>query len=167
MLYTLSVLVAGVLFAEWSGRRQLKAITLPAAALIFLALGWQGDPSTSTYGMWVFAGLTLSVVGDVCLLPAGSGKPFLVGLGAFLLAHVAYSVAFVTLGVNWAWVGGVVIPLLGVAWVIHRWLAPDVPTKLQGAVMAYIVVDGGSGRHSHRGPTATASGPTQPAAITI
>jgi uncharacterized membrane protein YhhN len=140
VLLALTALVAGLLFAEWSGRHRLKAVTKTAAALCFLAMGWQGDPGASTYGMWVFAGLALSVVGDVCLLPAGSGKPFLAGIGTFLLAHVAYGVAFVSLGVHWACVGGVLIPLVGVAWAIHRWLAPDVPAKLRGAVTAYIVV---------------------------
>jgi len=140
VLLALTALVGGLLFAEWSGRRRLKALTKTAAALCFLAMGWQGDPGASTYGMWVFAGLALSVVGDLCLLPAGSGKPFLAGIGAFLLAHVAYAMAFVSMGVHGPCAGGAMAVMAVIAVFIHRWLVPDVPAKLRGAVTAYVVV---------------------------
>jgi uncharacterized membrane protein YhhN len=44
-------------------------------------------------GWWVAAGLALSLAGDVALL-GSSKRAFLAGLVLFLLAHVAYIVAF-------------------------------------------------------------------------
>ena len=56
-----------------------------------------GVPET-TLARLVAAGIVLSIVGDAALLGAGNGA-FMVGLAAFLLAHVAYVIAFVGVAV--------------------------------------------------------------------
>ncbi len=59
----------------------LLSITIPAA--------WEGEDA---YARWVTLGLVLSLAGDVFLLHPD--ERFLAGLGAFLLAHLAYIAAF-------------------------------------------------------------------------
>lgn len=64
--------------------------TLP---LVFVALGagLAGAP-------WLLvAALVLSALGDLCLAQAGESA-FVAGLGAFLLAHIAYAVLFFSVG---------------------------------------------------------------------
>ena len=56
-----------------------------------------GRPTT-TFARLVTAGIALSVVGDVALL-WDSNRAFMVGLAAFLLAHVAYVIAFLGVAV--------------------------------------------------------------------
>jgi uncharacterized membrane protein YhhN len=103
----LAVLVVGAL-AVLSAERELKWLHIPtkplATALLALIVGW---PRTRL-AVWVDVGIALSVVGDIALLGAGKGA-FLAGLGAFLLAHLAYGAAFAGVAV---WSPGVVIVAL-------------------------------------------------------
>jgi uncharacterized membrane protein YhhN len=62
---------------------------------------------------WVIAALALGLVGDIALMLAGNDADdavdaaFLGGLGAFLLGHAAYIVAFLRFGVQgWETLGG-------------------------------------------------------------
>jgi len=66
--------------------------------LICLVLGGYLISKTRLYGNFsklIFAGLLFSLVGDIALLFAGNGGTFfIVGLSAFLVAHVFYATAF-------------------------------------------------------------------------
>lgn len=57
---------------------------LPVLAL----LGWLHDASVSDYRRWITLGLLFSLLGDVLL--AWPTDLFVFGLGAFLVAHLAY-----------------------------------------------------------------------------
>ena len=62
---------------------------IPIALLAYLV--WQRLPDQA--GRWLLTGLMLSVLGDICIeLPFEPG--FVLGLGSFLLAHIAYTVSF-------------------------------------------------------------------------
>ena len=63
---------------------------LPVLAL----LGWLHDAPPSDYRRWISLGLIFSLLGDVLL--AWPGDLFVFGLGAFLLAHVAYLKAYLS-----------------------------------------------------------------------
>ncbi|AMZ75361.1 MULTISPECIES: lysoplasmalogenase [Pseudomonas] len=63
---------------------------MPVLAL----LGWLHDAPPSEYRRWVSLGLIFSLVGDVLL--AWPGDLFVFGLGAFLLAHLAYLKAYLS-----------------------------------------------------------------------
>jgi alkenylglycerophosphocholine/alkenylglycerophosphoethanolamine hydrolase len=63
---------------------------LPVLAL----LGWLHDAPPTDYRRWVSLGLIFSLVGDVLL--AWPGDLFIFGLGAFLLAHLAYLKAYLS-----------------------------------------------------------------------
>ena len=70
--------------------RWLEMVFKPVTTLLFFAV--IGRPESS-FARWVTAGIALSVVGDVALL-WNSDRAFIAGLVAFLLAHVAYVIAF-------------------------------------------------------------------------
>nr|WP_246881772.1 MULTISPECIES: lysoplasmalogenase [unclassified Pseudomonas] len=63
---------------------------LPVLAL----LGWLHDAPPSDYRRWISLGLIFSVLGDVLL--AWPGDLFVFGLGAFLVAHLAYLKAYLS-----------------------------------------------------------------------
>jgi uncharacterized membrane protein YhhN len=84
-------------------------------------------------------GLVLAAIGDVCLIPKDR-RAFLAGLVAFLLGHVAYTIAFLERGVLWeaaALVGGIA---LVVSIAIVRWLWPHLRMPMHPPVLAYVVV---------------------------
>ena len=88
-----------------------------SASFAFLAYAWaHGLWSAGPHGPWFVIALLLSAVGDAALL--GKSKPaFLSGLGAFLLAHVAYAIGFLWLGIHWLplLIGGVIVVPLGIS----------------------------------------------------
>jgi len=78
-------------YAAWKENRVLLFIAKPAT-LLFLILwsiqitGWQGSM------LWFGLGLIFSLGGDVALL--FSVRWFLLGMGSFMLAHVAFIIGF-------------------------------------------------------------------------
>lgn len=85
---------------------------------------------------WVLAGLWLSLAGDVALLWPKEG--FLAGLVSFLLAHLAYLVAFTRdqrFGAWWPAFAG----YAGAAGLILSQLWPGVPGALRAPVIAYVL----------------------------
>jgi uncharacterized membrane protein YhhN len=70
--------------------RWLEIAFKPLTTLLFFAV--IGRPET-TFARWITAGIALSVIGDVALL-SDSNRAFMIGLVAFLLAHIAYVIAF-------------------------------------------------------------------------
>jgi multidrug efflux pump subunit AcrA (membrane-fusion protein) len=81
----------GHLLAEATGRRPARAGFKIAASCGFVLLG--ALSAGDLYGWLVLAGLVLSAIGDVLLL-SDAHRPFLAGVGVFLLAHVSYAAAF-------------------------------------------------------------------------
>jgi uncharacterized membrane protein YhhN len=79
----------GFLWAIDEGLREVRLVTKALPMVCLLAWLW---PPRGRYARWITAGLGLSLLGDV-LLELGPHL-FLPGLGAFLLAHVSYAVAY-------------------------------------------------------------------------
>ena len=132
--------VVGLLFAEWRQIALGRWLFKPVASLGFILAAWLLDPLSSSYGSYIFLGLILSMIGDVCLIPQGSGKIFLLGVGSFLLAHVAYTAAFFFVAFHPAGLFGVLVPMSAIAFFIYKWLSPDVPDKLQKPILGYVIV---------------------------
>jgi len=126
--------LAGLLFAEARGRAAARAVAKTAASLGFvgvaLALGVRG-----AYGRWMLAGLVLSVAGDLFLL-SKEKAPFLAGLVAFLLAHLAYAAAFLPVSHPSP---GVLLALLATGALVLRLLWPHLGS-MRPAVSAYTAV---------------------------
>ena len=110
----------------------LKTLT---TVLVIVFAARRGHPGTMfTRALW--AGLGLSLLGDVALLWPQQG--FLPGLVAFLLAHLAYLVAFsreVRFGAQPR--AFVAYALLAAAVLALLW--PGVPVGLRGPVAAYVL----------------------------
>jgi uncharacterized membrane protein YhhN len=132
--------VVCLLVAEWAGSRIAKIAAKMSAATAFLAMALACGALESTYGQILLGGLVLCWIGDACLLSPGQSTGFLAGIGAFLLGHLVYAIAFYQLGFDWTGllVGGLVIG--GLATITLRWLHPQVPDDFRIAVISYIGV---------------------------
>jgi uncharacterized membrane protein YhhN len=79
--------------APWAlDRPWLNFAFKPLATLVVIAYAWGRAAGRADVRRWVLAGLVLSLAGDVALMWPQQG--FLPGLVSFLLAHLAYLVAF-------------------------------------------------------------------------
>ena len=126
-----------VLAAPWALERPVLAwVFKPLATALVIAFAWRrGEPGSGQRGA-ILAGLALSWLGDVALLWPRQG--FVPGLVAFLLAHLAYLLAF-TRGARFgAWWPAFAAYAL-IAGGILALLWPGVPAPLRGAVLAYVI----------------------------
>ena len=138
VLVTLAGLAA-LLLSEWRGLRAGVWIAKLVASTGFLGAAYAAGAMSSPYGRFVFAGLALSWLGDLLLIPKQKAA-FLGGLVAFLLGHVAYATAFIVRGVS---IGALVVAavLLAVPLVASlRWLGPYVTGTMRIPVRAYVAV---------------------------
>ena len=143
----IAVFVAVAAF-DWAavhaGHRRIRAVTKPSCMVALIAAALALDPADETAGVALVVALALSTLGDVFLLGGDRPNLFVAGLSAFLLAHVAYIVAFWLDGVS---PGGIVIGLLlgallvGTvgARVVAAAKAGEEPA-LAGPVRAYVLV---------------------------
>lgn len=122
----------GFLLVLDTGRPELRLLTKALPMLCLLLWQW---PPRERYARWVFAGLGLSLLGDV-LLDSGPGM-FLPGLGAFLLAHVSYTAAYLTVMRGLQWVRALPFVLLAVSASVLLW--PSLGAMAL-PVTAYVVV---------------------------
>jgi uncharacterized membrane protein YhhN len=132
--------VGGLLAAELRGARAWIWIAKPLASLGFVSAALVSGALATAYGQTVLVALVLSFVGDVLLIPRGARLSFALGLTAFLLAHVAYAVAFALSGVSALVTPVAVAGLLIAALALLRWLGPHLPASLVWPVRAYVLV---------------------------
>lgn len=143
---TVSLAGAGVLavtnwWAVSAGKRIVEWVTKPGVMVLLIVTALALAPTSDATRAWVVVGLVCSLLGDVFLmLPV---ERFVAGLASFLVAHVAYVVAFV---LEWSSAIGAAI---GVGFVvvaaatIGRRIVSTVRTKepaFTGPVAAYLVV---------------------------
>ena len=133
----IAVLVVSVL-AVFSAERRIVWLHIPSkpltTALLFLIVGW---PRTRL-AWWIDAGIALSILGDIALLSPSKGA-FLAGLGAFLLAHFAYVVAFWGVAVWSPHVAVVAVLILAVTVFVLRAIWAGA-AGLRGPTIAYGLV---------------------------
>jgi uncharacterized membrane protein YhhN len=126
-----AVCLAGHLWADAAGRAVPRAALKAGASAGFLAVAGLSTAG-GRYGGLIAAGLVLSAGGDLLLL-ARARSAFLAGLGAFLLAHLAYAAAFAPAArVSVAVAAGLALAGAGVV----RWLWPRLG-GMRGPVVAY------------------------------
>lgn len=133
----LAVLVSGALAVIGVERKQrlLEVIFKPLTTiLLFGVVGW---PETTFAGL-VTVGIAFSLLGDIALL--GSSKTaFLIGLGMFLLAHLAYVVAFIGVAqLSWGVLPVVVVVVIATASTVRAiWVGA---AEVRWPAFAYAVV---------------------------
>ncbi len=134
----LATAVAALLWAElkssWLGIWLIK----PVASSLFVVTALLAGALASSYGRLILLGLLFSWLGDVLLIPKRQ-LFFIAGLGSFLLAHVAFSGAFLLqpleiLPLTLAATATVVIAII-----ILRWLWPHLMHNFRPAVVSYLV----------------------------
>lgn len=138
-------LVLAAAFGNWtavaSDNKGLEYLCKPAVVLLLIALALVLDPRDPTARTWFVVALVLSLAGDVFLmLPRDL---FVLGLGAFLLAHLAYVVGMVAGGVQAGrLLAGVVLVAIGILVVGTQVTRAAYATEpsLVVPVMAYIGV---------------------------
>lgn len=154
MSTTTGYVLAGSLFilaalVNWwavqAPHRRAIVVAKPLALAALIAVALTGDAAMHPAGRWLLVGLVLSLAGDIFLL-FDTDTAFLGGLGAFLLGHLAYGAAFITLGLQepaWGLIGvtAMIAAALAIRTVIpaaHR----EGGAGLTAAVIAYALVIG-------------------------
>ena len=135
----MTALVVGLLFAHHGGHHWLEWVLKPLAAGTFLVTAVARGALSTRVGTIVLIGLGLAALGDVLLIPRDR-RVFLAGIGAFLLGHVAYAVAFVVRGIDGTATTVATAGLALVAAPVIRWLFPHVPGPMRVPVAAYVIV---------------------------
>jgi uncharacterized membrane protein YhhN len=129
--------VAGLLLAERFSWPFLRAVFKLGASSAFVLLALSLGATGSVYGRWLFVALVLGWLGDAALL-SRRREAFLAGLGAFLLAHVCFALAFFAGAFSNEAFVVVLAPALGVGIAIARWLWPHLGAAYKGPVAAYV-----------------------------
>jgi uncharacterized membrane protein YhhN len=138
-LFTIAA-TAALLASERASWQPGVWIAKPLAAAGFVGAALANGALDTPYGIWIFVGLVLSALGDVLLIPKESQRSFLVGLGSFLLAHVAYTFAFAVRGLDPVTVAVAMVAVLALGLAVLRRLLLHVPEKMRRPVLAYVVV---------------------------
>ncbi len=110
-----------------------------AASTGFIATALAAGATDTTFGIWVLVALCLGWLGDIALVSA-QRTWFLLGLGSFLLSHLAYIGAFSTERPHALVAVLVAAGLLVPAGLVGRWLWPHLGADMRGPVLAYIAV---------------------------
>ena len=135
MLVTASACAALVIL-QLNGLVPAAAVAKLVASGGFLATAWSVGALRHPFGRILFAGLCLSLCGDLFLI--GQARSFfLLGLLAFLMAHLAYVTAFVSRGQDRRWTLAAALPGVAIALLVLAWLTPHVPPNLLIPVRVY------------------------------
>jgi uncharacterized membrane protein YhhN len=103
---TVAVVVAFAVFAVadwlaiWHGADTRRRMTKPAATIALVAIAAVAGEMAGDARVALVVAVLLCLAGDVALL-GDSQERFLAGLTAFALAHVAYIVTALLVGVSW------------------------------------------------------------------
>lgn len=124
-------------FADWRGWQAIRIVSKIAASSAFVALAAVNGALASNYGRMILVALVLSWIGDVMLLSLRSSL-LLGGIGAFLLAHIAFAAAFVLLPLDDLRLLIGLLFMTAVAGILIRWLWPHLESLYKFAVPTYL-----------------------------
>jgi uncharacterized membrane protein YhhN len=139
IIWTVAAVIV-LLVAEHEGSRAGVWIAKPLAATGFVATALAAGAMSTRYGTLVFAGLVLSWLGDVLLIPREQPAVFRAGILSFLGGHVAFTIAFLARGIAFAWAAVAAVVVAAILVPVFRWLSPHLPGELRGAAYAYMGV---------------------------
>jgi uncharacterized membrane protein YhhN len=147
MTASAAIALALVAALDWAAvQRQWVRVERVAKPLVIVVLSWLAITMGATdhdVGRFLLVALVFSLVGDIFLLGTNT-VDFSGGLVAFLLAHIAFVLAFLTLGVEprWALLGLLIAVTLSLTAGrrIVRAATHEGGAALGSAVTAYLVV---------------------------
>ncbi len=120
-----------------------KPVAAGAAKMLasagFVTIALRAGALQSLVGRLILLGLLLSWCGDALLISA-TQTAFLLGLAAFLLAHLAYISAFIARGISLRWAMLSALPVALLALSVSWWLTPHIASNLDIPVRLYTVV---------------------------
>ena len=132
------ILLFGVLYSEKKKDRTLLLITKVTLSLFFVLTALLQPHPVRTYYHYLLPGLIFCLIGDVCLaLP--QEKAFMGGLVAFLVGHLFYIFAFLSLVPILRWISIGLLIIFAISAIIFLWLRPHLKSMLI-PVLLYIVV---------------------------
>ncbi len=83
-------------------RHTVRPVAKPLTMALLVAVAATIGDAPADVRTWLLIGAVLGLVGDVALL--GDGElAFMAGLAAFAIGHLAYAVAALSVGFDWAW----------------------------------------------------------------
>jgi len=127
---------AATIAAQLQGASTLPFLTKPLATISIIAWAASRAGDSDHRRRFILAGLVLSLAGDIALLWPREG--FVPGLVAFLLAHLAYIVAFtVRVGFAARWLPFAVYGTIAAFVLWALW--PHIGASLRGPVLAYVI----------------------------
>jgi uncharacterized membrane protein YhhN len=148
MTATAGVLLAATLVsaaidwtAVWFRDQRRRYLFKPLTLLLLIGVALTLDPADPSVRTQFVIALALSLAGDILLMVPGD--QFVLGLGAFLLAHVAYAAGLVLAGVGLIGLAvGLVVVIVAALLVGVRIVAGarDTEPVLVSPVVAYMVV---------------------------
>ncbi len=142
LIPALAVAVFFLIRADFLGRRRQIYVIKPISTLMVLAVALVSflEPTRNAmYTIGVLLGLSFSMGGDIALMLKEHRKAFTVGLGLFLVAHIAYGVVFTFLGRFTAWDILSTVVLLVAAMGFYKLIRPNLGS-LKGPVIGYILI---------------------------
>lgn len=131
--------VAALLWAERAGSRGGRVLFKLGASSCFVAVALALGASGSGYGRWLLAALLLGWLGDAALLSRQS-RAFLAGLGAFLLSHLCFALAFLGGPLSATAIGIASMAALAFGAGVQGWLGPHLTAGFRWPVRAYVAV---------------------------
>ena len=137
----LAVFVFLTIQAQLLKKQKQVYIFKPTATLLVIAvlcLAFLNPGQNLTYTLGILVGLILSLGGDIALM-FDNKRAFALGLGLFLLAHIAYIVTFSLLS-PFSSREYLVVAILAAAGVLFFMLIRSGLGKLKGPVIVYILV---------------------------
>jgi uncharacterized membrane protein YhhN len=131
-------LLLGLLYYEKKEDRKPLLIVKSILSLLFVITALLQLHPVSSYYQYLFVGLILCLIGDVCLaLP--QKKAFIMGLVAFLVGHVFYIFSFSSLTQIYDWISTWLFIIFCLSALIFLWLRPHLKSMLI-PVLLYILV---------------------------
>lgn len=135
------VCCAGLVTALLGEYRSSTRITVAgkfSAATAYIAAALSLGATLTVYGRVMLLGMVFCWLGDLFLVSRQSRQLFLSGLVSFLAGHVAYTVAFVTRGIDTGAVLWAVILMSLFGWRVGVWLFPHVNPNMRLPVWLYL-----------------------------
>jgi uncharacterized membrane protein YhhN len=134
--------VAFLIRAEFAGKRRQIYVIKPLCTVLVIAVATVSllEPVLNlTYTVGVLVGLLFSLGGDIALMIPKNKKAFTIGLGSFLVAHIAYTVVFSLLGQSSVWdiFSAGILLLAGIRF--YRLIMPNLGS-MKAPVIAYMII---------------------------